>query len=111
MTRSIVKLPRAESDLIGCYAYHCEKASLEVADRFLNAVDKTLALIARSPGIGTPHQSSHPKLAGLRSFAVSKFKRYLLFYQVFHDRIELVRVLHGSRDIRRILDVEGDDEV
>jgi toxin ParE1/3/4 len=110
MSRAIIRLPRAESDLIGCYAYLGEEASAQTADRFLNAVDKTLTLIAKSPGIGTPHQTNKPQLAGLRSFPVSKFKRYLLFYQAFDDRIELVRVLHGARDIRTVLDVEGNDE-
>ncbi len=109
MSRAIIKLPRAESDLIGCYAYYLEEASSEVADRFLSAVGKTLNLVARSPGIGTIHQTNRPELAGLRSIPVSKFKRYLLFYRAFDDRIELVRVPHGSRDIRRILDLDEDE--
>ena len=53
MSRSITKLPRAESDLIGCYAYLEEGAGTQTADRFLIAVEKTLGLIAVSPGIGT----------------------------------------------------------
>ena len=110
MSRSITKLPRAESDLIGCYAYLEESAGTQTADRFLIAVEKTLALIAVSPGIGTAHRTNKPRLAGLRSLTVSKFTRYLLFYRTFDDRIELVRVLHGARDIRRVLDAEGDDD-
>ncbi len=109
MSRAVIKLPRAESDLIGCYAYLGEEASIQTADRFLNAVEKTLNLIATSPGIGATHQTNKLQLAGLRVLAVSKFKRYLLFYRAFDDRIELVRVLHGARDIRRILDAERDD--
>jgi toxin ParE1/3/4 len=110
MSRTVIKLPRAESDLIGCYAYLGEEASIETADRFLTAVDKTLALIAKSPGIGASHQSSKPLLLGLRSLPVTKFKRYFLFYQTFDDRIELVRVLHGARDIRRVLEDTGHDD-
>ncbi len=111
MNRAIIKLPRAETDLIGCYTYLGEQASIETADRFLNAVDKTLSLIAKSPGIGAPHETNHPQLTELRSLPVSKFKRYVLYYQAFDDRIEVVRVLHGARDIRRILDAAGDDDV
>jgi len=112
MSRPIIKLPRAEKDLIGYYAYLGDERSIETADRFLDAVDRTLALIAKSPGIGAPHQTSNPRLAGLRSLPVSKFKRYLLSYQPFDDRIELVRVLHGARDIGRILSASanGDDD-
>jgi plasmid stabilization system protein ParE len=46
------------------------------------------------------------KLPGLRSSPVSKFKRYILFYQAFDDRIELVRVLDGAMDITAILETE-----
>jgi toxin ParE1/3/4 len=108
MSRAILKLPRAEADLIGCYAYIGERTGLESADRFLVAVERTLVLLAKSPGIGAPHQSNDPRLAGLRAFPVSKFKRYLLFYQAYDDRTEPVRVLHGARDIRNMLDLEGD---
>jgi plasmid stabilization system protein ParE len=54
MSRVVIKLPRAEADLIGCYAHLGEQASVETADRFLTAVDRTLGLIAKSPGIGAP---------------------------------------------------------
>lgn len=110
MTRGITKLPRAESDPIGCYAYLGEEASTQSADRFLLAVEKTLTLIARSPGIGANYRTNNRELAGLRSLAVTKFKRNILFYRVFDDRIELVRVLHGARDIATMLDADGDDE-
>jgi toxin ParE1/3/4 len=110
MSYSLVKLPSAERDLIGCYAYLGEHASIATADRFLKAVETTLGLIAKSPGIGTPYPTSNPKLAKLRALRVSKFKRYLLFYLVHDDQIELVRVLYGARNIRAILDVEGAGE-
>jgi plasmid stabilization system protein ParE len=35
---------------------------------------------------------------------------YIRFARAFDDRIELVRVLHGARDIQRMLDAEGEDE-
>jgi toxin ParE1/3/4 len=110
VSRAVVKRPRAVADLIGCYAYLGEKASDATADRFLTAVEKTLGLLARSPGIGAPYETNNPHLTGLRSVSVSRFKSFILFYQVFDDRIELVRVLHGARDTRTILEGEGKDE-
>jgi toxin ParE1/3/4 len=109
MSRAVTKLPRAEADLIACYAYLGEQASEATADRFLAAVERSLGLIARSPGIGAPYETINPRLPRLRCFPVSKFKRYILFYQAFDDRIELVRVLHGARDVRRILEAECED--
>lgn len=106
MNRGIDKQPRAETDLIDCFGYIGEHGGLEAADRFLEAVDATLRLIAKTPGIGAPHETDKPRLEGVRCTRVSKFKKYLLFYRSFDDRIELVRVLHGARDIDQILDDE-----
>jgi toxin ParE1/3/4 len=103
MSRAVIKLPQAEADLIGCYAYLGENATIETADRFLDAAERTLAILAKSPGIGAGYKSAKRELSGIRSLPVSKFKKYVLFYNTFDDRSELVRVLHGARDIRRIL--------
>ena len=40
---------------------------------------------------------ARPELApGLRSFVVA---RYLVYYRVTRDAVEVVRVLHGRRDV------------
>jgi toxin ParE1/3/4 len=38
--------------------------------------------------------------AGLRSIA---FGRYVVFYLILEDHVEIARVIHGSRDFRRAL--------
>jgi toxin ParE1/3/4 len=102
--REIVKHPQATDDLIGCFASINERSGAAAADRFLRSVETTLTLLASSPGIGAPHRSDNPRVAGLRCFRVSKFKNHLLFYRAFDDRVELVRVFHGARDFPRLLD-------
>jgi toxin ParE1/3/4 len=46
-------------------------------------------------------------LPGLRSFP---FKDYLIFYVPLANGIEVVRVLRGRRDIKRIFHEEEDEE-
>ncbi|MCZ7640563.1 MAG: type II toxin-antitoxin system RelE/ParE family toxin [Verrucomicrobia bacterium] len=55
-----------------------------------------------APAIGRPRRFRQP---GLRSWQVPGFRRWLLFYRPLdQDRgIELIRVVHGARDLRRIL--------
>ncbi len=44
------------------------------------------------------------ELEGLRWFPVSKeFDRILLFYFPLKDGIDLVRVIHGNRDLETVL--------
>jgi toxin ParE1/3/4 len=68
------------------------------------------------PGIGTKYQHQHPALAGLRYFPVSRSRIDIVFYRPIASGIEVVRVLHGARDLDRILaqefgvDTEASDD-
>ena len=55
------------------------------------------------PGVGGLWESDNPGLAGIRVSRIRRFKNYLIFYRVLDDGIEVVRVLHGARDIERFL--------
>ncbi len=54
---------------------------------------------------------STPKLAGIRFFLVRKpFDKHLIFYRVCGDTLDIVRIVHGMRDLpRRLLDPPGAD--
>lgn len=45
-----------------------------------------------------------PALRKLRRWPVKDFDNWLIFYQPTRDGIEIVRVLHGARDITSILE-------
>jgi toxin ParE1/3/4 len=53
--------------------------------------------------MGSSFGSTRAELEGLRVFPVKGFANYLLFYRPFPRGIELIRVLHGARDIPSIL--------
>lgn len=47
------------------------------------------------------------RLEGLRRFPVTgAFSKYLIFYQITQTGIDVVRVLHGSREVEAILNQE-----
>lgn len=98
MSRRVVRLPRARRDLVETAAWLGER-NPDAALRFLAAVEATLAAVADAPGIGAARQYEDPRLAGLRMLRVRGFARYLVFYREAPGAIELVRVLHGARDI------------
>lgn len=68
----------------------------DAADRLLDHFDQALELIVKVPMMGRPRDALVP---GLRSFRVGN---YLLFYRTVAEGIELVRVLHGARDIPQL---------
>jgi toxin ParE1/3/4 len=70
------------------------------ADRFAARIDKTFRLLARRPGIGR----ARPELySDLRSFVIGK---YVTFYLPLKKGIDVIRVLHGARDIETVFEDE-----
>jgi len=63
-----------------------------MVDRFIETFDS----LADMPGMGRQREELAP---GLRSFPVGN---YLIFYQIEEDIIRIVRVVHGSRNIRKL---------
>lgn len=93
----------ARRDLVEIYRYHAREAGLEVADRFLAQAEATFTRLAGMPGLGAPYEHEHPALADVRVSPISGFKTYLIFYRPVTGGIEVLRVLHGARDIPAIL--------
>jgi toxin ParE1/3/4 len=106
MSKVIHRRQKARQDLVNIFRYHAREAGLRVAQRFFAQTEATFARLAGMPGIGTPYEHNHPALSGLRFFPISRFRKYLVFYRSVADGIEVVRVLHGLRDIHFILSEE-----
>lgn len=92
----------ARRDLVEIVAYLAERSEA-AARRFRTEAEATFTRLAGMPGMGTQYEPDEPAYAELRYFPVSKFPRYLVFYRSLPDGIEVVRVLHGSRDIAGVL--------
>jgi plasmid stabilization system protein ParE len=90
---------RARLDLKGHWQY-IARDNVEAADRLLRAAEDTFNFIAEHPTLGS--QRSFRKIVGVRSRAVTGFKNYLVFYQMRGERVVILRVLHGMRDLPRL---------
>ena len=104
MRRRISRRPQAEADLTDQFVYYLTTAGSEVAERFLAAVEAAAGRLLETPGIGVKRSFRHPSLQGLRMHPVRGFERHLVFYRERDDGIEIVRVLHGARDIPSVMD-------
>jgi toxin ParE1/3/4 len=99
----IVRRPSAKRDLVEIFRHDAREAGIRVADRFFTRAETTFRRLAKMPGMGTQYEPEEPLYAGLPSFPVARFRRYLVFYRRIPDGIEMLRVLHGARDIAGIL--------
>jgi toxin ParE1/3/4 len=99
---SIVIRPRALADLAEIWAYIADDSSRH-ADAFAARINQEFRMLARRPEIG---RARPELLANLRSFPVG---RYVIFYLPHSRGIEVVRVLHGARDLKPLFEQESDN--
>jgi toxin ParE1/3/4 len=72
-----------------------------IAHLFLESAYNTFEFLARNPGLG--RQRLDLGFPEIRSWRISGFRRYLIFYRVLPDRIQIWRILHGARDLHQTL--------
>lgn len=108
--RPLVTLrPAADQDLNNQADYLAREASLEIALRFYDAAHQTFELLAAMPNIGEHRPSTNPRLKGMRVSRIEGFPNHLVFYRPTERGIEIIRVLHGGRDIEAVLNREASE--
>jgi toxin ParE1/3/4 len=88
--------PEAEQDLLAIWNYVAREASPGAADEQLRSLDRACEALAQWPHSG---RARDELFRGVRSIAV---EAYVVFYRVGNSAIEIVRVLHGRRDVDAI---------
>jgi plasmid stabilization system protein ParE len=59
------------------------------------------------PEIRAPRETRNPALKGLRVCPVKDFEDFLIFDLANGDAVRIIRILHGKRDLIRILTKES----
>ena len=95
--------PLAHTDLESHVDYLADQ-SLELAERFIESVYAAFETLTENPAIGAPRAAGSPRLAGLRLWPVPGFERWLIFYIPADTAVQIVRVLHGARDLPTLLE-------
>jgi toxin ParE1/3/4 len=98
--------PRAQAEVDEEAAHYQATDSLETATRFLDELCQVFERLVAFPHLGTPWPTTRPELLGLRRRLLPHFP-YSVFYLPTEHTIEIVRVLHNSRDLpARLEDLE-----
>ncbi len=88
----------AKQDLRDIWRGLAEYSGLSFADSTLAKLESKFQLLTQFPSSGKVRDEL---LAGLRSYPAGDF---VIFYRLVEKRVEVVRVLHGRRDIDVIFD-------
>ena len=97
----------ASDDLVRQFRYYLVTLDLpELAVRFQSAVRRTVQLLREHPFVGSHCLSNNPQLQHLRSWPVAGFEATRIYYFLEEDVITIIRILHGKRDVKHILEEE-----
>ena len=93
-----VLAPEAALDLVQIWRYIKRESSLSVADRVESVIRDKFAFLAGTPGAG--HSRRNLTDQPVKFFPVYS---YLIVYRPETKPLQIVSILHGHRDIERIL--------
>lgn len=85
----------AEKDLDEIFAYWAERASLDVADRLIDAIVERFWLLGEYPESGRRCDEIRPSV---RCFPAGQ---YLIYYRKARHGVEIAHVFRGARDQRK----------
>lgn len=88
----------AKQDLEDIRAYLTEEAGARIARQVLQQIKNALDFLSRNPGAG--HLREEITSAPLKFWSVYS---YVIIYRPSSQPIGIVRIVHGSRDITRLL--------
>ena len=91
----VVYRPLAGSDISDIWDFIAEDSVLQ-ADSWVDNLDAKLRLLATQPLMGRAREELFP---GMRSHP---FGRYVIFYMPLSDGVDVIRVIHSTRDLNSI---------
>jgi toxin ParE1/3/4 len=94
MSRLVIS-PKAKSDLLNIWSFAFYEDG-QAADRLVEEITAKFDTLLAFPEMGRSREDLD---AGIRSFP---FKRFVIFYRLIADGIEIFRVLHGKQNIEDI---------
>jgi plasmid stabilization system protein ParE len=95
-----VLTPLAKADIFDIWSYIAEDSE-DAADRVEQAIYAACEFVAETPMCG--HSRPDLTTRSLRFWTVTRYPNYAVVYRAETTPIEIVAVMQGKRNIRRIL--------
>lgn len=92
--KSLKIAPAARRDLSAIWQYTANAWGHAQAETYLTALHQDMRRLREFPDIGTPHPSR------IGQFRKVPSGHHLIFYLIYGDAVEVIRVLHERMDIR-----------
>jgi antitoxin ParD1/3/4 len=93
--------PQADGDLFDVWSFIASD-NPAAADRVESAIYEACALLADGPTRG--HTRKDLTARPLRFWTVQRFPNYIVVYDPATSPLQIIRILHGKRDLKRVFD-------
>jgi toxin ParE1/3/4 len=90
--------PRADDDVTRIVS-RIAQDNLAAALKAYDAAEHAFKFLAENPGAGPEVEPPIPEFPGLRFWPITPYRNYLVLYSKLADGVQIVRVLHGARDL------------
>lgn len=90
--KPVLKVPWARADIAEIWHFKAAD-SLAAANRWFDCIDAKIESLGEFPDSGTPRPEMGEGIRSVPSYP------YLIFYRVLPDRVEVLRVVHGAREM------------
>ena len=101
MNRYIIA-PSASRDLNEIIDYFAS-LNVEVGERLIAAFEKKCQNLINFPMMGRIYEDIRPDLRGV------PLDGYIILYQITDNTLEILRVVHGSRNLKDLFESDEDD--
>ncbi len=102
MAFQVIVRNRATQDIRQQANYLLVNGNRELGEKFLEFVEYAFAQLAITPNMGKVVLSLSD-MGTIRQWRIKNFNDYLIFYKVQEERVAVLRVLHGARDLEDLL--------
>jgi toxin ParE1/3/4 len=107
--KTVIPTEPALRDVREAVLNYRDTASERVVSNFLAALEEAYRFVGANPAAGSPRYANLVDLPDIRGWSLRRFP-YIVFYVEREARIEVVRVLHGHRDIAASLRQPSNDQ-
>lgn len=98
MSPRYILAPQAAQDLVEIWEYIRDQSSLAIADRVESVIRNRIGFLSENPGTG--HWRKDLTACRVKFFSVYS---YLIVYRPETKPLQIVSILHGHRDVEKIL--------
>lgn len=98
-----VLAPCVEDELWAIWSF-IARDNPDAATGVIEAAYETFKNLADKPGLGRLGKFHNPRLKGIRTWRITGFDNYLIFYRAVPGGIQVLHVYHGARDLEALFD-------